>query len=31
MHREDIIEIDDLRELAAMDAAYAPLLIKEDS
>ena len=31
MRREDIIEIDDLRELAAMDAAYAPLLIKEDS
>lgn len=31
MHRDDIIEIDDLRELAAMDAAYAPLLIKEDS
>ena len=31
MHREDIIEIDDLRELAAMDAAYAPLLKKEDS
>lgn len=30
MRREDIIEIDDLRELAAMDAAYAPLLIKED-
>ena len=31
MRREDIIEIDDLRELAAMDAAYAPLLKKEDS
>ena len=31
MRREDIIEIDDLRELAAMDAAYAPLLVKEDS
>ena len=30
MRREDIIEIDDLRELAAMDTAYAPLLIKED-
>ena len=30
MRREDIIEIDDLRELAAMDAAYAPLLIKEN-
>ena len=31
MRREDIIEIDDLRELAAMDAAYVPLLTKEDS
>ncbi len=31
MRREDIIEIDDLRELAAKDAAYVPLLTKEDS
>lgn len=31
MRREDIIEIDDLEELAAIDASYAPLLIKEDS
>ena len=31
MHREDIIEIDDLRELAAMDAVYAPMMIKEGS
>lgn len=31
MRREDIIEIDDLRELAAMDAAYAPLLKERKS
>ena len=31
MRREDIIEIDDLQELAAMDVAYTPLLKKEDS
>ena len=31
MRREDIIEIDDLRELASMDASYLPLLHKEES
>ena len=30
MKREDIIEIDDLEELAAMDTSYAPLLKQED-